>query len=699
MASVAQPPLELTKNQFLHRPKHQQSFSLLLHKPLKLHHLKEIQAQLFRRTLDQDNILITKLINGLASSGSIDYAMIVFDTIKEPDLVLCNTMLKGWILNQLFKEALSLYILVLERGFWGDQFTFPYVLKACYSLQNISIGRAIHSIAAKTGYQADVFVQNSLIDMYLKCGDFESAMLVFEKTQNPNSTSWNLIVKSSANRGDIETARNVFDEMPERDIASWNTMLSAYAKMGDIKNARKVFDEMPQRNLVSWNAMIAGYEKNGHFDCALSLFAEMRETGSRPDNATMLSVLSAAVEAADIEMANKLLDYLDVCFSSKSFSLLTTVMNLHAKFGRLREARQVFDEMPKRDVVVWNAMIGGYAQNQKPSKALELFREMQSKGVEPDEMTLVSVLSSCGQLGALALGEWVHSYIKRNCVKLDIFLSTSLVDMYAKCGDLKRAREVFNGMTNRDVASWNAMIRGLAMHGHGNDALSLFSMMEIEGTAPNCITFIGVLNACSHEGLVARGSELFESMQFKYKIRPRIEHYGCMVDLFGRAGLLKEAQEFIRAMPIEPDNVVWAALLNACRIHKDFELAERVAQHLIDLDPLHDGNYVLLSNIYAASSKWAEVEKVRERMSMRGVRKTPGVSSVEVNGTVHEFTAGDKSHPQAQDIYLAWDELVERLKGLSYSPDTGSILRNMDEEDKEEALYRHSEKLAITFRS
>ncbi|CAN6469261.1 unnamed protein product [Victoria cruziana] len=671
----------------------------LLRKPLGLRQLKQIHAKLLRRGLHQDVILVTKMVGACAVSGSMEYAYHLFRGTQHPDLVLCNTMLKGYTQNDLMKEALDFFAHVLEGGFFfPDQYSLPCVFKACAAILADTVGRAVHAMAAKSGLASDAYVGNSLVDFYGKCGDMDSALFAFCRIEELNSISWNILIGSFVSRGNMVRARKLFDEMPGRDIASWNTMLSGYAKAGDLVEARRLFEEMPEKNLVSWNAMIAAYAQNGKGEDALTVFSKMRESSVRPGLATMLTVMSIVSNMSNADNVNWVVDLAASSEFANSVSILTATVNLYSKFGRIDDACRVFSGIHVKDTVCYNAMIGGFTQNQEPSKALELFRQMQAEVVEPDAMTMVSVLSACAQLGALGLGEWVHDYVERNGIFMDVYLGTALVDMYARCGDIDRSRRVFNKIPQRDVASWNAMIRGLAMHGHGSGALELFLQMEMEGYSPNYITFVALLSACSHEGLVSHGFSIFNSMKARYGITPGIEHYGCMVDLLGRGGRLAEAREFIENMPIEPDSAIWAALLSACRFHDNLDLAKEATEKLIALNPNHDGNYVLLSNIYAKAGKWEDVARVRESMRSQGVRKTPGCSAVEIGNSVYEFTAGDRSHPQWAEIYAKWNELAKQLKPMGYSPHTGSVLRGiLDEEEKEQALYRHGEKLAVSF--
>jgi len=291
---------------------------------------------------------------------------------------------------------------------------------------------------------------------------------------------------------------------------------------------------------------------------------------------------------------------------------------------------------------------------------------MQNIGLKPDDVTLVGVLNSCANLGVLELGKWVHAYIDKNWIKADGYIGNALVDMYAKCGSIDQAFRVFQGMKNRDVYSYTAIIVGLAMHGEAEKALSIFSKMPSVGIEPDEVTFIGVLSACSHAGLVAEGQKYFEEMSRVYNLIPQTEHYGCMVDLLGRAGLINEAEEFIKNMPIEPDAFVWGALLGACRIHGKVELGESVMRKLLEVEPERDGAYILMSNIYSSSNKWRDALKLRKAMKGKNMKKTPGCSSIELDGVVHEFRKGDKSHPKSKEIYKLLEDIMSQLKNYGH---------------------------------
>lgn len=379
-----------------------------------------------------------------------------------------------------------------------------------------------------------------------------------------------------------------------------------------------------------------------------------------------------------------------------------SIVNANVKVGLIDVARKVFDEMPERNVISWSCMINGYVSCGEYKEALALFREMQmveANGVRPNEFTMSSVLSACGRLGALEHGKWIHAYIGKCGMEVGVVLGTSLIEMYAKCGIIERAKWVFDNMGphNKDVMSWSAMISGLAMYGHAEECLELFTEMTSYGVRPNAVTFLGVLCACVHGGLVSEGKEYFRRMSEEFGITPLIQHYGCMVDLFGRAGLIQEARNLVNSMPMDPDVPVWGALLSGSRMHGDIETCEIALRKLIELDPTNSGAFVLLSNVYAKMGRWADVRHVRDLMEARGIKKVPGCSLVEVGGVLHEFFVGDDSHPETKEIYKMLDEIMKRLKMEGYVGNTNEVLLDLDEEGRELALSLHSEKLAIAF--
>lgn len=398
-------------------------------------------------------------------------------------------------------------------------------------------------------------------------------------------------------------------------------------------------------------------------------------------------------KGGDLVSARKLFDKMP----DRSLVSLTSMITGYAKHGELMKARELFDGMVERDVVCWNVMISGYVKYGKPNDALTLFREMLRIEMKVNEVTLVTILSACGQIGSLELGRWIHSYMENNGMNMNIHLGTALIDMYSKCGSLEDARMIFNKLKNKDVIAYNSMITGYSMHGHSQETLLLFRNMLRMHIQPTDISFIGILNVCAHSGLVAIGKGIFLSMKTKYGIEPTIEHYGCMVNLLGRAAYLEQAYELVKNMKVDPDPVIWGTLLDSCTLHKNVVLAEEVVKFLVDHNLANSGTYILLSNLYAASSNWAGVARMRTMMKDHGVHKEPGCSSIEVHNKVHEFVAGDMKHANSEQIYMMLEEVNGWLKHHGYAPQTDIVLHDIGKKERARSLEVHSEKLAIAF--
>ncbi|XVF14335.1 hypothetical protein REPUB_Repub09cG0050600 [Reevesia pubescens] len=443
----------------------------------------------------------------------------------------------------------------------------------------------------------------------------------------------NALIDSYSKFGElgIKEALKLFTIMEDRDVVSWNSMIGGLLKVGELREARKLFDEMPERDMVSWNTILDGCVKAGEMEEAFELFQMMPQR----------NVVSWS----------------------------TMVMG-YCKAGDMDMARVLFDKMPVKTLVPWTIIISDYAEKGLAKESVELYDRMERDGLELDDGTVISILAACAESGLLAVGIKVHDSIQRLKFRCSIAVCNALVDMYAKCGSLDKAWSVFNGMAKRDVVSWNTMLQGFAIHGHGKEALQVFSRMKKEGFKPDRVTFVGVLCACTHAGFIDEGVEYFYVMEKDYGIVPQIEHYGCMIDLLGRGGRLKEAFRLAHTMPFESNAIIWGTLLGACRLHNAVELAEKVLDHLLQLDPSDPGNYSMLANIFAAAGDWDSAASVRLQMKSIAVQKPSGASSIEIDNEVHEFTVFDRSHPKFDRIYQMIDRLGQDLKRAVHPKDT-----------------------------
>lgn len=470
-------------------------------------------------------------VTALVIPSAISYAHQVFDHITQPDLFMWNTMLRGSAQSPNPRKAVLLYTQMEKKDFRADRYTFPFVLKACTKLGWVNVGFGVHGKIMKHGFEDNTFARNTLIYFH-------------------------------ANVGDIEIASALFDSLGTKQVVAWSALTAGYARRGNLGMARKVFDEMPEKDLISWNVMITAY----------------------------------------------------------------------AKRGEMESARVLFDQVPKRDVVTWNSMIAGYVNGGLHKEALDMFEEMTSLGERPDEVTMLSLVTACTDSGDLDVGEKIHrSVLVLGGGELSILLGNALIDMYAKCGNIDKAIKIFRSMKEKVVTTWNSIIGGLAFHGYSEEAINIFNEMRSLKLRPNDISFVGVLVACSHAGRVQEGREYFRLMKDKYNIEPNLRHYGCMVDLLGRAGLLNEAFEFVDKMDIKPNAIIWRTLLGSCRVHNNVELGKRANEELLKLRWGESGDYVLLSNIYASQGEYDGAERLRRVMDDKGVRKEAASSLVDTD--------------------------------------------------------------------
>ncbi|CAL5194362.1 unnamed protein product [Lathyrus oleraceus] len=492
--------------------------------------------------------------------------------------------------------------------------------------------------------------------------------------------------------------------------------------------AIKVFSQIHNPNLFIFNALIRGCSISENPENSFHYYIQSQRIGLLPDNITHPFLAKACAQLESFTMGTQVHGqivkhgfqrdfyvqhslvymYASLCDLNSARCVFkrmgrfdvaswTCMIKGYHKCGDVESARELFDRMPEKNLVTWSTMISGYSRNSRFDKAVEMFEILQADGVVANEVVMVGVISACAHLGALAIGEKAHEYVMRNNLDLNVILGTAVVDMYARCGNVEKAIRVFEEMEEKDVLCWTGLVSGLAMHGYAEKALEYFYVMVKTGIVPRDITFTAVLKACSHGGLVEKGLEIFESMKRDHRVEPRLEHYGCMVDLLGRAGKLEEAENFILEMPVKPNAPIWGALLGACRIHRNVKVGERVGKILIEMKPEHSGYYVLLSNIYARTNKWKDVTIMRKLMKEKGVRKPPGYSLIEIDGKIHEFTIGDKSHPEIEKIERMWENILQKIKLAGYIGNTGEALFDIDEEEKEDSLHSHSEKLAIAY--
>lgn len=481
------------------------------------------------------------------------------------------------------------------------------------------------------------------------------------------------------------------------DLVIQNSILFMYVRCGNLKDARKVFDEMPSKDMVTWTSLITGYAQNECAEDALILFPQMLRDGLKPNEFTLSSLVKSSALLPSYKDGRQIhactLKY--GCHSNVYVG--SSLVDMYARCGHLCEARQIFDKLLNKNEVSWNALIAGYTRKGEGEEALSLFLKMQREGFKPTEFTYSSLFCSCSVMGSLEQGKWLHAHSIKSGRKLVGFMGNTLLHMYAKSGSIEDAKKVFDQLVKLDVVSWNSMLIGYAQHGLGKEAIQEFEEMLLAGIEPNDITFLCVLTACSRAGLLDDGKHYFSLMK-KYNIEPKVSHYVTIVDLLGRAGFLDQAKRFIEEeMPIAPTASVWGALLGASRMHKNLEMGAYAAERIFELDPSDSGHHILLANMYASAGRWRDAARVRKVMRESGVKKEPACSWVEIENSVHVFVADDNAHPQKEKIHKMWEELSQKIKEIGYVPDTSHVLLCVDEQEKEVKLQFHSEKLALAF--
>lgn len=598
------------------------------------------------------------LLHNYIRNQRLDLARKLFDEIPSPNSHLYTIMIAGYTQNNRLNDALALFDDMSVR----DMVSWNSMLKGC-----------------------------------LDCGNLAVATKMFYKMPERNVVSWTTMVNGYLRFGHVDEGEELFYEMPVKDVAAWNSMIYGYCCNGRVEDALNLFEEMPCRNVISWTSMIGGLDSNGMHGESLFLFKKMVGFGIVPTSSTFACVLTACANVLDVCLGVQVHAYvvkIGCCFDEFiSASLIT----LYANCKQMENAYNIFDEKLHMNVVVWTALLTGNGLNGKHEKAMTIFSDMIKGGIFPNQSTFTSVLNSCCRVDAIDRGREIHMLAIKLGLENDVFVGNSLIVMYCECGNVNDAVTVFRKIGEKNIVSWNSMIVGSAKHGYGQLTLTLFNQMICAGVDSDEITFTGLLSACSHSGMLQKGRSFFDYMSRYKSNKMKLQHYACMVDILGRFGKLEEAEELIRNMPMEPNSTIWLALLSACRIHSNLGVAERAAKHILDLEPHCSAAYVLLCNIYASAGKWSDVSRFRLKMKQGGIVKQPGCSWVNLKGVKHEFLSGDRSHPLSENIYKKLDWLGGKLKEFGYTPDQRFSLHDVEDEQKEEMLSYHSERLAIAF--
>ncbi|KZV34999.1 pentatricopeptide repeat-containing protein-like [Dorcoceras hygrometricum] len=641
--------------------------------------------------LETNMLEVNSQLKHLIISGDLLGARNMFDRLPHTDEISWTNMISGYVNSNNSSEALSLFSKIwVTPNIRMDPFILSLALKACGLNMDLGYGEMLHGYSEKTGFVSSVFVGSAMLDMYMKNGRVFHGCKFFDEMPLRNVVTWTAIITGLVRSGFNKHGLMYFTEMWRDgiecdsytfaialkacadleflnngreihartikkgfDVTSYvaNTLATMYNKCGRLVYGFRLFESMSTPDVVAWTTSITSCMQTGQEKQGVDLFLQMRGCDVRPNAYTFAAVVSGVANIAKLDLGKQLHAQLLHVGLANSLSVANSLMTMYSKCGQPDSASTIFNEITRRDVISWSTIISGYAQVGCGEEAFELLSRMKREGQKPTEYALSSVLSVCGSMSILDQGRQLHAIVLTTGLDKKALVQSSLINMYSKCGSIGEAEKIFNWAENDDIVSWTAMINGYAEHGYSQEAIGLFEKVSIVGLRPDAITFIGVLSACNHVGLLDLGFHFFDLMTKECRINPSKEHYGCMIDLLCRAGRLREAKNMIESMPFEQDGVVWSTLLRASKEHGDVDCARIAAKQILQLDPTCAGTHITLANIYASKGKWREAAHVRKLMRTRGVIKEPGWSWIKIKDQVSSFVASDKTHSQCQDIY------------------------------------------------
>ncbi|KAJ8751753.1 hypothetical protein K2173_025933 [Erythroxylum novogranatense] len=695
----------------------------------------QIHGLVIRMGYDNDVFATSALVDMYAKCKELYDSLCVFSEMSQKNWVSWSALIAGCVQNNQHVEGLELFKEMQNERVGVSQSVYASVFRSCAGLSYIRLGSQLHAHALKSDFGSDIIVGTATLDMYAKCGSMLDAQKLFNSLPNHSLQSYNAIIigfaRSDKSLEALQVFRLlmksglVFDEISlsgafsacasikgsieghqvhglaikttlRSNVCVANAMLDMYGKCGALHEAFCVFDEMETRDAVSWNAIISAHEQNGSEEQTLSLFASMLRSKMEPDEYTYGSVLKACAAQQALNTGMEIHDRIIKSGMGLESFIGGALVDMYGKCGMIEEAIKVHHRTREKTMVSWNAIISGFSLLKQSEDAQKFYSLMLETGMEPDNFTYAAVLDTCANLATIGLGKQIHAHIIKLDLQSDVYISSTLVDMYSKCGSMENCRLMFEKAPRRDFVTWNAMICGYANHGLGEEALKTFERMKPAKVNPNHATFLSVLRACVHMGLLDKGLYYFDSMLSEHGLEPQAEHYACMVDILGRAGRVGQALKLIEEMPFEADAVIWKTLLGVCKIQGNVEIAEKALAMLLHLDPQDSSAYILLSNIYADSGMWDRVAELRKIMKYKNLRKEPGCSWIEVKDEVHTFLAADKSHPRCEEIYEKLDVLIGEIKWAGYLPHIDLIVPDEEAgeydnlEEQETCIYSHS---------
>ncbi|KAK4362331.1 hypothetical protein RND71_017572 [Anisodus tanguticus] len=643
-----------------------------------------LHGMVLKMGLLRDVFVSNSLISMYGKFGLVEEALKVFEHMPERNLVSWNSMISGFSTNGNIEQSFDLF----RNMFTGDEVLVPdtttvvIMLPICAAEEEVEVGKIIHGLTVKLGLVNELTVNNSLVDMYCKVGYFADAQILFEKNEGKNVVSWNSIIGGYSGEGDVRgtfllmrrmqstreyvkanevTLLNVLpvcleesDQLIVKELHGYslrngleyhelltNAFTAAYAKCGLLRYSELIFYGMVNKTVSSWNALISGYAQNENPSKAFTLSTEMMDSGLLPDWFTIGSLLFVCSNLKLLRHGTQIHCFVLRNGRETDMSTRISLVSFYMNCGKPELAQLLFDIIEDRNIVSWNVMIAGFLQNALPDKALCLFRDMVSCRFQPDKISLTSVLGACSTLADVRVGKEVHCFALKTYLIQDTFVHCSIIDMYAKSGFIGMSKYVFDQIPLKDIASWTAMITGYAVHGFGMEAIKLFKEMQKSGFKPTSLTYVSILMACNHAGLIEEGRQYVREMQILHGLKPELEHYACVIDMLGRAGQFDDALNVMAEMPMQPDTQIWSSLLSSCMVHVQLNLGKKCAEKLLELEPNRAENYVLVSNFFARCGDWDSVRQLRQKMKEFGLQKEIGYSRIEIGGKSYNFAVGN----------------------------------------------------------
>lgn len=672
---------------------------------LSLNEGRTIHGHTVRTGFDLDVYVASAVILLYAKCGSLDDMCTVFDKLMAKNVVTWNTVISGYVQHGQGHNAFQLLCQMHLEGLHPDNVTYVCILKACSSIVSLEKGRLINVYVYERGFESDIFVGSILVDMFAKCGSFQDAHEVFNRLLHRNNVTWTSMIFGCARHGNGEKAFQLFHQMQkegfevdkatfsciltacsgvaalargnliyahiigkafESDLFVCNTLIRMYIKCGSLEDAYRVFDRLQERDVVAWSAIITGLAQGGYGWKALHLFHRMQVEAMELDKVAFICILKACSSILALDEGTLIHGNIIELGLDSDAAVTSTLMDMYINCGSLEDAQRGFHRMQNPFVVMWTAMIEGYILDGQCEKALDLFHQMQQGGLEPDKVTYLCILRACSSMVALNHGKSIHADLIIKCLNMDLAIGNTLIDMYIKCESVEDALKVFETLPVQDMITWSAMIAGFSQCADYELAHKYFTDMQEVGFKPNDVTFVSLLSACSHMGLLDEGCKHFRSMTQDHGIAPTIEHYNCLVDLLGHAGDLNKAEDVLMTMPFQYNILGWMSLLGCCGIHGNLELGRQCFNQVIQSDPENAGAYVILSNMCAHVGIWEYVPKIEGLRDHADMWKKPGQALIEVGNKVHNLIVGDRSHPQSKFMYGKLNRLNVQMSEEGY---------------------------------